>query len=395
MPQPPFQADAFQIEAGSGDTLLIERDSSTGAIKLTDAVNTTGLLLTSLPSLRAVDDVLVVGTGGSGAAYTTIQGAVDAVPATSSPDAPHVILVAAGLYDESVTIDKDGIVLLALGRAVIRPSAAADTLTLTDAVSTHPTRCLIQGFQLENSHDGQNVVALVGGAGSTVGEDAVVLRDCVMDASGAGTRYLYCDAVNHVVVDRCTWEGSSTALALIQQCASLQVSGLLSGGDVQLSYDTAGSIPSVAGSTYRVGHSRVGDVLCTLQGAGSFQIAHCPEVGDVTLSGDRPVEIRDSAVGALVSNTGVDTTVVGGTHGAVSGAGTITEGLLTGTVTFSASVSETVVFDVGQADSGYVVAWDTDIDAPLTITSKSSTGFTVTFSSAQTGTVNWAALRQV
>ena len=120
MAQDPFLIDQIQIEPGSGQTLLVSRDAATGALRLQDAVTTGGILLHQLAGLRAIGNVYVVGKTGTGAEYTTIQSALDAVPSAASSANPYIVLVMPGIYTETVNIARDGVRLVGLGNPLIR-----------------------------------------------------------------------------------------------------------------------------------------------------------------------------------------------------------------------------------------------------------------------------------
>ena len=120
MPQPNFQVDGLRIEPGSGQTLTITRDAATGSLRFTDAVVTGGINLSSLAGLGTIAGVLVVGASGTGAQYTTVQSAIDAVPASASLSDPYVVLVMPGVYSENLVIEKAG---MTRGAAVVTYSA--------------------------------------------------------------------------------------------------------------------------------------------------------------------------------------------------------------------------------------------------------------------------------
>ena len=138
MPQPPFLVDAVQIEPGSGDTLTISRDSTDGALKFVDAVLTGGALLPSLVGLRNITGVFIVGRAGDGAVYTSVQDALDAVPASSSAAAPSLILVMPGVYVENLTIERDGVYLVGLGGVTLRNTGANDTVEISASQDATP-----------------------------------------------------------------------------------------------------------------------------------------------------------------------------------------------------------------------------------------------------------------
>ncbi len=151
MAQSPFQVDALQIEPGSGDTLTVGRDSTAGAMKLVDAVLTAGVLLPSLVGMRAITGVYVVGRAGDGAAYTTIQAALDAIPDTSSTLLPSIVWVLPGVYTENVTLQKDGVFLCSPGGAKITNSGAAHTVTISASLDTVPLKTVIRGMEIEST----------------------------------------------------------------------------------------------------------------------------------------------------------------------------------------------------------------------------------------------------
>ena len=154
MPQPPFLIDQLQVEPGSGQTLLINRDSATGSLKFTDAVVTAGVLLKDLLSLNGVTGTFIVGSGGSGADYTTIQAALDAIPNTSSPSAPSLVLVLPGLYTENLTIEKDGVALIGLGGVYLQNSGAGDTVTVIASPGATPENVVLRGLTITNNQAG-------------------------------------------------------------------------------------------------------------------------------------------------------------------------------------------------------------------------------------------------
>lgn len=166
MAQPPFLLDVLQIEPGSGDTLTIDRDSAHGGMKFVDAVVTSGVLLQNLIGIRSITGVYVVGRGGDGAAYTTIQSALDAIPTASSATAPSVVLIMAGVYTENLTIHKDGVYLFGLGGVTINNSGASDTVEIsawTDGTtSTTPQDVLLQNLTITNDQVAQSCVRCIG-----------------------------------------------------------------------------------------------------------------------------------------------------------------------------------------------------------------------------------------
>jgi hypothetical protein len=162
MPQPPFLVDALQIEPGSGDTLTVSRDSADGAMKFVDAVLTSGALLPNLVGLRNVTGVYIVGRAGDGAPYTSIQAALEAVPASSSAASPSLIVILPGLYTENVTIQKDGAYLVGLGGVTITNNGASDTVEISAAIASTPQDVLLRGLTIQNTTAAGACVRVIG-----------------------------------------------------------------------------------------------------------------------------------------------------------------------------------------------------------------------------------------
>jgi hypothetical protein len=151
MAQPPFQTDELQIEPAATGTRKINRASS-GELRLLDPSFPLGLVLADLAGLQTVDGVYVVGQGG-GATYTSIQDALDAIPTTSSPLLPSVVLVLAGVYTENLSITRDGVAVVGVGSVTISNSGASDTITVSQDADTTPTHVVLQNLTITNDQD--------------------------------------------------------------------------------------------------------------------------------------------------------------------------------------------------------------------------------------------------
>jgi hypothetical protein len=163
MPQPPLLVDQLQIEPGSGDTITIDRDSTDGALKFVDAVITGGALLPNLVDIRNITGVYTVGRAGDGAMYTTVQSALDAIPAaTSSATSPSLVLIFPGVYQEDLTITKDGVYMVGLGHARIVNNTATDTITIKASIDSTPQDLLLQGLEVECTQDAKAAVYALG-----------------------------------------------------------------------------------------------------------------------------------------------------------------------------------------------------------------------------------------
>lgn len=159
MAQPPFLVDQIQIEPGSAGTRLISRDSS-GELKFQDPVTT--LLLSQMAGSRNITGVFIVGRGGSGAAYTSIQDALDDIPATSSSTEPSVVLVYPGVYQENLKIKRDGVTIIALGEVTIQNSGASNTVEISASVESTPKTVTLRNLTISNDAAGQACITLLG-----------------------------------------------------------------------------------------------------------------------------------------------------------------------------------------------------------------------------------------
>lgn len=398
MAQPPFQTDVVQIEPGALGTRRVERNASTGGLLFTDAVVTGGVTLSQLAGFD-LGAVFLVAQSGAGAAYTTIQSALDAVPSTSSPSSPNMVLVAPGTYTERLTVEKDGVCIAALGggRVVIEaPDALGPTMEIKEAVTTVPTWCCLVGLTLVNAYGGQACLALTGGVGSTVGSVEISLLGCNLEATTVGAYQIAADTVNNVRVEGGTWVGSvASTSSLINQCASFFFRGVDELKAMQFVYDSGQPQPATFGSTYRVSGSVIsGNVLSSLTGQGSLALEGCLSVGNVTAGGDRPLTIDGCNIGDLAVNGTVAASLRASSRGAVGGSGTVSEPVQRGSAVFTAVSTVAVSFPVDHPDDSYTVALEYEVNALAVTKTKTASGFTIEFpSGAQTTTVNYAVLR--
>jgi hypothetical protein len=139
MAQPPFKTDVLQIEPAASGMRTIDRDPTLGELRFTDPSFPSGVVLAQLVGVQTIPSTFVVGTGG-GAQYTTIQAAIDAIPTTGSAVNPQVILVFPGTYNEKLTIDKDGVVLVGQGFVSIVNNDADPTIHVVQGSVTQIPR---------------------------------------------------------------------------------------------------------------------------------------------------------------------------------------------------------------------------------------------------------------
>ena len=161
MAQPPFLVDVLQVEPGSGQTLTVGRNAADGALRFVDAVIPAGITLPALAGIRNVTGVYVVGRGGDGAPYTSIQDALDAVPDASSALVPSLVLVLPGVYVENLAVQKDGVFLVGYG-ATIKNDGAAHTVEVSASQTVTPKTVVLAGLTIQNGEPGYACVKVTG-----------------------------------------------------------------------------------------------------------------------------------------------------------------------------------------------------------------------------------------
>jgi hypothetical protein len=415
MAQPPFLVDQIQIEPGSAGDRYIRRVAD-GSIEFVDAVVTGGITLSQLAGLRSIGNLLVVGKAGAGAEYSTVQAALDAIPATSSLTNPYFVLIGPGVYKETINIVRDGVHLFGFG-AILQSQeednpngpGAYHTIVIQAAIGTIPQWVTLNNLRIMNVHDNFAVIRIQGGAGSQVGEEAIRLVDCHLIAyAAAGNRPLQGNTVNRVVMQGGSMTGSDAlSLLLMEDCAELTLSGVLDVPNLQFDYDTGNPLPNLAGSICRLsGCSQLGwgtlapQIQCDLIGAGHLDIIGCTGVPNITVSGDQTVAVRGSGVGDVNISGSTSLSLSGSQKGSTvisGGTATMEEETQRGTVAFAAALSVSVTFQTPQPDALYTVGIETDArptnDEVPWITNKTAAGFDVNFNTNQTLGVTWTVHR--
>lgn len=300
--------------------------------------------------------------------------------------------IAAAINDVANSFASDVTASALVGEITIEavaPGSGGNAITL--AVSTTPA-----GGMTESG------ATLVGGGGldSEVGLTEIALVGCDLVASGVGTRQITTQMVNNVRVHGGTWYGSSsTSETMVSQTASFKLFGVEWVNDIQAAYDNSQDQPSITSSEFSIIHcGRMNDLITNYIGEGGVLLAHIPDVGDITINGDRTLSASYCGFGdALIEDT-VSATLVSCTRGALGGVGTptVSESVIVLSEDLVAAVGSTVVFDLPQPDTSYMVLVDVPT-AGITsnVTSRSTTDFTVTFSAAVTATVRYTVLRQM
>jgi hypothetical protein len=416
MPQDPMLVDQLQIAPGEAGTRLIRR-AADGSIEFLDAVVTGGITLQQLAGLQAVGGVKVVGKSGAGAEFPTIQSAVDTVPVTAGPLEPYVILIGPGVYAETIDIVRDWVFLIGLGGVVLEPlvttpnaPGAYHTVVVQADLGTIPKHVVLRNLTIRNYHDNFACVRVFGSAGSEVGETGIDIDNCSLEATApGGNRTVWASSVNFVNVKGGTFEHSNAiSLTRAEECAGVTLMGVESVTGVQLDYDTGGTLPSLAGSTYLISScpdlglasTLSPQVRSTLLGAGALNLLNCGRAADVTVGGDQTLDVVGTALGALVLNDTTTATLTGSARSSVSAAAgaTLAESYQSGQVSFVATMAQAVLLPTTHPDTNYRVVLEfngpTASQDTAWITAKTTTGFTINFSFNQTLTVYWAVLRE-
>ena len=400
MPQPAFQVDVLQIEPGSGTTQTVGRNAVSGDLKFVSPAIPAGIDLLSLAGLRNMASVYLVGKSGSGAPYTAIQDAIDAVNgATSSAANPALILIGPGVYTELLTIQKDGLFLVGLGAVTINNGAATDhTITVNNGAGTPPQQVVFQNLKVTNNAPNYACIRLAGGAASNIGlvtgtTGGIWITNCHLANTVAGGYTVWATAINNLYLQGGTQTASDPAAVLrVDQCAFASLDSVTDISVLRMDYDTGGTIPATAGSAYRASNCpSVGSLVSTLLGAGNLAILRCT-TGTATLDGDQTASIQHSVLGNISIGTTLAVTLTATTRGTATGTGTLAEPVIIDTLTYVAASSQTYTFDVAGPDASYAVSVELPSppasNAYAVVENKTAADFDVVFRNSAGAPVN-------
>ncbi len=125
---------------------------------------------------------------------------------------------------------------------------------------------------------------------------------------------------------------------------------------------------------------------------------YCGSIGNVTVNGDRNFTASWCLISDLLIEDTVSARLVDTRRSTLGGAGTptVTEKTLVLQETVVATTSTTVSFDRDHPDTNYFVSCDVPTTGVVAnVTSKTVSGFTVTFSAPVTGVVFYSVNRQM
>lgn len=413
MAQDPMKLDQIQIEPGASGTRMIRR-ATDGSLEFLDSLVTGGITLSNLAGFRAIPNIMVVGKSGAGAAYSTVQSALDAIPVSSSQSNPYFVFVGPGVYRETVNIVRDGVTIFGMG-AVIQSKGEAvpdgpdayHTVVIQAALGTIPKKVSLINLDITNAHTSYACVRMLGGAASEVAQERILIQDCGIKATGIGYP-LWVSSVNYISVVGGSMKGSNAqALVRISNCTGFTASGVESIPAIQMDFDSTGDVPSeVAGSSiYRlVACPGLGDgsllappIASTLLGLGLLEIVGCSSTAAASFSGDQSVRIVGSRLGDLVLNNSIAVSLDNSRKGAVvsGGTATLTEPIQQGTVNLVGEATKAVVFNVPHPNATYTVGLEpgASVTGAWWVTAKTAAGFTLNFAAPQTCSAAWTVFR--
>lgn len=404
MPQSPFQADQFQVDPSSGDTLTISRDTTDGSLKFVDALVTSGVTLSSIIGMQSLSNVFVVGNSLVGASHTTIVSALADVPADASMANPYVIFVTSGVYQEDVVIEKDGVAIIGLGYVLVESATATDTITIQEN-TTIPTFAILKDLHIKNTNASQSCVRVIGGSTSTVGSNKISLINCHFLAGATGYPIRTASVGKVFVKGGSMYSSNANSFCLIEETAEVFFTNVSDLTALKLDYDNTGDLPSVVGSSYRIldcnfnsNSSVANSINSNLSGLGSLFVSNVSDCGNLLLDGDRTTTVLNSVVQNVTTANTANVQLKDCKRGTLSGTGTFAESRSFGSLSFAASASETFTFGMNQADLNYFVLIEntspTGGDKPY-VSSKALGSFDISFNGVASTSVNFVVIRDI
>jgi len=360
-----------QITINHVDGTLVFQDEEIAALKLSQLVG-----------FENIENVFLVGKAGSGARYKTIQDAIDAVSVTSSYLEPSVIIVTAGVYQESLTIQKDGLHIIGMGRVALKGDNGSPSVLIDDLGAVIPQVLHLENLIIEKDQNGESCVEVSGSLDTTLLQKGLTLKNCSLEATGIGSYPIKADKVNSITVIDGTWGNSRLdSICFISQVAYFHCVGLQQGTDFQMSYDDSADAPLTKTSEYIISSMLgSGNFLVSLLGTGSLTVNRST-IGDLSITGDRTLSVSDSETMNLTVQGTTACSVRATKHGTIGGDVTATLSLseLRDSVDLIGVVSVSVPLPLPYPNSFYMVALDGyDGSAPY-VTNKTDSSFDIVF----------------
>lgn len=374
------------------DGLTVECSSSGDACVLVDGSNTraSGSILVNSAPLTVGDTVEVGGftlTGVSGArsAGGNNFNAALGTPALIAAELAAAIMDEANDFTGTVTAEAvdDGVILTSVDLG-----AAGNSVTVAVTTAT-PGQLTPSGANLTGG----------GGSGSELGSDGITLVGCDLIASGVGSRQVDASYVCSVRVSGGTWmKSSSSSESFFSQVGSFTLEGIGWVNDVQVSFLSSSDLPATGdGDVTLTSLGRANDLITNLVGSGSVTVLGCPSVGDVTINGDQTYDAAYSRFSNVLAEDTAQVTFTSCSRGTLAGAGSavVSETTATYYSDVVADTSTTVLLDREAPDDDYSVFVDVPVSGVVaTVTSRSTTDFTVEFSAPVTARVRYLVVRR-
>lgn len=236
--------------------------------------------------------------------------------------------------------------------------------------------------------------------GSFVGFVRATIRGCRLIAQTTPCYQIRAKAINNVEVLDCDGLGSNVgSITDFRECASVRMTDVRDLVGLEMHYDSgAASLPALAGtSTYTLLRvSGISTFNTFLDGVGDV-VGTSVDYGPLNISGDRSWTFTRSVFGATQIGGANPTVVFQNCHRGVLtgfGTGTLEESVAEGTVSFAATVFESVVFAIPQPNTNYTVLFENLVlTDPATVFNKTVAGFDVGFGAAQTLTLRYIVYR--
>lgn len=389
----PFLVDQLSISPAQEGIRKVYGDD--GELYFTDRHFPNGIGLRQIVGLQNSQSMRVVAKTGS--LYTTIQAAVDSIPVGGGS---YVILVLPGVYTETVSVYRDNLTFIAWGSVVIQ-SLDDHTLSIQSLNGTIPKKVGFSGFHFKNGVQSKACVRLTGGAGSQVGLNGVVFKDCKFDATSAqGNFTLIADTINYLDLIDCDASLShDSSICTIANCAKVMMR------DTKLTslsvvYDQAEAEPNIIDGSLileRCDEIGIGSSLdvpfsVTMTDRGSCLIESCQGLSPLVLVGNRTLTARDSGFSTITGGT-FTLNLKNSAYTAILGAGTtLNIDEMKGFASIVAQALVDVEFPVTLGSDDYKVFLTVEgpVQSVPWVNNKSEDGFRINFAGNETVTINWS-----
>lgn len=378
MPQPPILVDSIQIE-NPNTTITRTLD---GQMSFKDTLTPTGLVLSNMASLKEIQGLFLVGVG-KGATHATIQSAINDVP-LGSPN-KYLILVFAGIYMESLLVDKNNIYLQGLGDVVVS-SGSPNTLRLQHGASEVPQLFSIENIKIQNTAASGNCIFVEGGANTQIGSEGLYFKNLVLVPSGLGSRCWRIEVANNVYIENTQILPIGSSSGILSQVSNCRIEGCRQIPNLSVSFDTSLTLPQNAAEKIEFKNCEGFNITTSLTNAQELSISDST-FQNLSFFGDRKALIENSTLEDFSINAGFSVVTRNTKRGTVAGLGTLAETEVKGEVSFVAENTKFYSFEIEQPDANYFVFVENTLNEVPQITNKTVLGFDITYLANQTTTL--------